>query len=107
MDFDLGGLLRRVDEEVESEIELMERELAKKRGGAEELAVVRDILYEDKWFKIATAVYAQIKRQFAEGAETGEVIEAAEKRLFGLRLEVVEAPQLKIEAAVDQDGSRL
>jgi hypothetical protein len=83
----------------------VERELAKKHGGAEELALVRDILY-DRWFRIATAVFTQIKRQFAEGAETGEVIEAAEKRLFGLKLEVVEVPLLKIEAAVEQDGSR-
>jgi len=28
----------------------------------------------------------------------------AERRLFGLRLEVVEAPLLKIEAAVDREG---
>jgi len=59
---------------------------------------------EDKWFSIATAVYAQVKKLFAEGAEAGELLEAAERRLFGLRLEVVEAPLLKIEAAVDQDG---
>jgi len=71
---------------------------------AEELSAIRDILYEDKWFRIATAVYAQIKRQFAEGAETGELLETARSRLFGLRLELVEAPLLKIEAAVDQDG---
>jgi hypothetical protein len=44
----LRDLLQRVDEEVESEIELVERELAKKRGGAGELASVRDILYEDR-----------------------------------------------------------
>ena len=61
-------------------------------------------MYEDKWFRIATAVYAQIKRHFAEDAEAGEVIEVAKSRLFGLRLEVVEAPMLKIEAAVDRDG---
>ncbi len=87
-----------------SDRKLVERELAKKRGGAEELASVRDILYEDRWFRIATAVFTQIKRQFAEGAEAGEVIEAAERRLFGLRLEVVEAPLLKVEAAVEQGG---
>ena len=61
---------------------------------------------EDKWFRVATAVYAQVKRQFAEEAEAGEVIEVAKSRLFGLRLEVVEAPLLKIETAVDQNGSR-
>jgi hypothetical protein len=61
-------------------------------------------LYEDKWFRIATAVYAQIKRHFAKEAKAGEIIEAAERRLFGLRLEVIEAPLLKIEAAVDQEG---
>ncbi len=72
--------------------------------GAEELATVRDILYEDKWFRIATAVYAHLKRQFAEDGKAAEVIEAAERRLYGLRLEVVEVPLLKIEAAVDQDG---
>jgi hypothetical protein len=33
---------------------------AKRRAG--ELAAVRDILYEDKWFRIATAVYACLKR---------------------------------------------
>jgi len=101
--------LRRVAEEVEAEIKQVERELteARRRGAkrrAEELAAVRDILYEDKWFRIATAVYAQVKRQFAEGAEAAEVIEAAERRLIGLRLEVVEAPLLKIEAAVDREG---
>ncbi len=107
MDFDLKGLLRRVVEEVEAEIRQVEKELAEaKRVGAraEELSTIRDILYEDKWFRIATAVYAQIKRQFAEDGETAEVIEAAERRLFGLRLEVAEAPLLKIEAAVDRDG---
>jgi hypothetical protein len=50
------------------------------------------------------AVFTQIKKQFAEGAEAAEVIEAAERRLFGLRLEVVEVPLLKIEAAVDREG---
>jgi len=40
-------------------------------------------------------------KQFAEGAEAGEVIKGVEKRLFGLRLEVVVAPLLKIEAAVE------
>jgi hypothetical protein len=63
-------------------------------------------LHEDKWFRVVTAVYAQVKRQFAEDAEAGEVIEATKSRLFGLRIEVVEAPMLKMEAAVDQDGSR-
>jgi hypothetical protein len=113
MDFDLRGLLRRVAEEVEAEIRQVEKELAEverraRRSGAEararELAAVRDILYEDKWFRIATAVYTQIKRHFAEEAKAGEIIEAARSRLFGLRLEVVEAPLLKIEAAVDRDG---
>jgi len=100
-----------VAEEVEAEIRQVEKELtAARRVGAEtragELAAVRDILYEDRWFRIATAVYAQIKREFAEDAEAGELLEAARSRLFSLRLEVVEAPLLKIEAAVDQDGSR-
>jgi len=83
------------------------RELAEaRRVGArvEELTAVRDILYEDKWYRIATAVYAQVKRQFAEDGKAGELLEAAERRLYGLRLEVIEAPLLKIEAAVDQDG---
>ncbi len=58
--------MRRVAEEVEAEIKQVEKELtAARRVGAEtragELAAVRDILYEDKWFRIATAVYAQIK----------------------------------------------
>jgi hypothetical protein len=109
----LRVLLRRVAEEVEAEIRQVEEELAEverraRRGGAEkrtkELSAVRDILYEDKWFRIATAVYAQIKRQFAEDGKAGELHEAAERRLFGLRLEVVEVPLLKIEAAVDQEG---
>ncbi len=114
MDFEaLGGLLRRVVEVVEAEIKQVEKELAEaerraRRGGTEtrarELDAVRDILYEDKWFRIATAVYAQIKRQFAEDVKAGEIIEAARSRLFGLRLEVVEAPLLKIETAVDRDG---
>ena len=105
--------MRRVVEEVEAEIRQVEKELAEaerraRRNGAEaqtrELTAVRDILYEDKWYRIATAVYAQIKRQFAEDAKAGEIIEAARSRLFGLRLEVVEVPLLKIEAAVDRDG---
>jgi hypothetical protein len=96
-----------VAEEVEAEIKQVEKELAEaRRGGAraEKLAAVRDILYEDKWFRIATTVYAQIKRQFAEDGKAGELLEAAERRLFSLRLEVVEAPLLKIEAAVDREG---
>jgi len=99
-------LLWRVAEEVEAEIKLVEKELAEAKRGAraEEQAAVRDILNEDKWCRIATAVYAQVKRQFAEDGKAGELLEAAEWRLFGLRLEVVEAPLLKIEAAVDRDG---
>ncbi len=92
MDFDLRGLLRRVAEEVEAEIKQVEKELAEARrvgAGAEELSAIRDILYEDKWFRIATAVYAQIKRQFAKDGKAAEVIEAAERRLFGLKLEVL------------------
>jgi hypothetical protein len=107
MDFDLRGLLRRVAEEVEAEIRQVEKELAEARrvgARAGELSAIRDILYEDKWFRIATAVYAQIKRQFAEDGKAGELLEAAERRLYGLKLEVVEAPLLKIEAAVDRDG---
>jgi hypothetical protein len=113
MDFDLRGLLRRVAEEVEAEIRQVEKELAEeewrgRRVGAEaraeELSAIRDILYEDKWFRIATAVYAHLKRQFAEDEKAGELLEAARSRLFGLRLEVVEAPLLKIEAAVDREG---
>jgi hypothetical protein len=50
------------------------------------------------------AVFTQIKRQFAEGAEAAEVVEAAERRLFGFRLEVIEVPLMKIEAAVDREG---
>jgi len=109
MDFDLGGLLRRVADEVEAEIKQVEKELAEARRvgakrRADELSAIRDILYEDKWYRIATAVYAHLKRQFAEDGKAAEVIEAARSRLFGLRLEVVEAPLLKIEAAVDQEG---
>ena len=75
MDFDLRGLLRRVVEEVEAEIRQVEEELAEverraRRGGAEartrELSAIRDILYEDKWFRIATAVSTQLKKEFAE-----------------------------------------
>jgi hypothetical protein len=110
MDFEaLPGLLQRVAEEVEAEIKQVEKELAEtRRVGAkrrvEELSAIRDILYEDKWYRIATAVYAQVKRQFAEDGKAGELLEAAERRLYGLRLEVVEAPLLKIEAAVDREG---
>jgi len=96
-----------VAEEVEADIKQVEKELAKARrvgARAEELSAIRDILYEDKWYRIATAVYAQVKRQFVEDGKAGEVIEAAERRLYGLRLEVIEAPLLKIEAAVDQEG---
>jgi hypothetical protein len=95
-----------VAEEVEAEIKQVEELAEARRGGgqAEELATVRDILYEDKWFRAATAVYAQVKRQFAEDGKAAEVVEAAERRLFGLRLEVVEAPLLKIEVAVDREG---
>jgi len=109
MDFDLRGLLRRVAEEVEAEIKQVEKELAEARRvgakrRAEELSAIRDILYQDKWFRIATAVFTQLKKEFAEDAKAGEIIEAAERRLFGLKLEVVEVPLMKIEAAVDQDG---
>jgi len=108
VDFEaLRGLLRRVVEEVEAEIRQVEKELAEARrvgARAEELSAIRDILYEDKWFRVATAVYARLKRQFAEDGKAGELLEAAEGRLYGLRLEVVETPLLKIEAAVDQGG---
>jgi metal-dependent amidase/aminoacylase/carboxypeptidase family protein len=80
MDFDIRGLLRRVVEEVEAEIRQFEKELAEARrvgARAEELSAIRDILYEDKWFRIATAVYAQIKRQSAEDGKAGELLEAA------------------------------
>jgi hypothetical protein len=78
----LKGLLRRVVEEVEAEIRQVEKELAEARRvgaemRAEELSAIRDILYEDKWFRIATAVYAQIKRQSAEDGKAGELLEAA------------------------------
>jgi hypothetical protein len=91
----------------ETEIKQVEKELATAwRRGGRRSCLRLDILCEDRWFRIATTVYAQIKRELAEGAEAGEVIEAAKSNLFGLRLEVVEAPLLKIEAAVEQDGSR-
>ncbi len=98
-------------EEVEAEIRQVEKELAEARrvgaeARAEELAAVRDILYEDKWFRIATAVYARLKRQFAEDSKAAEVIEAARSRLFGLRLEVVEAPLLKISRGPRGKGGR-
>jgi hypothetical protein len=103
----LKGLLRRVAEEVEAEIRQVEKELAEARrvgARAEELSAIRDIVYEDKWFRIATAVFTQLKKEFTEDGKAADVIEAAERRLYGLRLEVVEAPLLKIEAAVDRDG---
>jgi len=103
----LKGLLRRVAEEVEAEIKQVEKELAEARrvgARAEELSAIRDMLYEDKWFRIATAVYAHLKKLFAEDGKAAEVIEAAEKRLYGLRLEVIEVPLLKIEAAMDREG---
>ncbi len=56
------------------------RELAEARrvgARAEELSAIRDILYEDKWFRVATAVYAQIKKLFAEDGKAGELLEAA------------------------------
>ncbi len=99
--------MRRVVEEVEAEIKQVGRELAEARrvgARAEELSAIRDILYEDKWFRIATVVFTQLKKEFAEDGKAAEVIEAAERRLHGLRLEIIEAPLLKIEAAVDQGG---
>ena len=51
-----------------------------------ELSAIRDTLYEDKWFRIATAVYAQIKRQFAEDGKAAEVIKAACISLPALRI---------------------
>jgi len=99
--------LRRVAEGVEAEIRQVEKELAEARrvgARAEELSAIRDMLYEDKWFRIATAVFTQLKKEFAEDGKASELLEAAERRLFGLRLEVIEAPLLKIEAAVDQEG---
>jgi hypothetical protein len=70
-----------VAEEVEAEIRQVEKELAEverraRRGGAEartrELSAVRDILYEDKWFRIATAVYAnqEALRRRGEGGRS-------------------------------------
>ncbi len=100
------ALLQRIAEEVEAEIRQVERGLAEaRRRGAqtEELSAIRDILYEDRWFRIATAIYAQLKKEFAEDSKAGEIIEAAKKRLYGLRLEVIEAPLLKIETAVDRN----
>jgi len=95
--------------DVEAEIRQVEEELAEARRigakrRAEELASVRDNLYEDKWFRIATVVFTQLKKEFAEDAKAAEVIGAAERRLSGLRLVVVEAPLLKIETAVDREG---
>jgi len=29
----------------------------------EELSAIRDILYEDKWYRIATAVFTQLKKK--------------------------------------------
>jgi hypothetical protein len=78
------------------------RELAEARrvgARAEELSAIRDILYEDKWFRIATAVYVQLKKLFAEDGKAGELLEAAERRLYGLRLEVVE-----VASAEDRGG---
>jgi metal-dependent amidase/aminoacylase/carboxypeptidase family protein len=80
MDFNLRSLLRRVAEEVEAEIRQVEKELAEARrvgARAEELSAIRDILYEDKWFRIATAVFTQLKKEFAEDGKAAEVIEAA------------------------------
>jgi hypothetical protein len=74
------------------------------RGGWRRSCLQLDILYKDKWFRIATAVFTQLKKEFAEDGKAAEVIEAAERRLYGLRLELVEVPLLKIEAAVDRDG---
>jgi hypothetical protein len=62
------------------------RELAEARrvgARAEELSAIRDILYEDKWFRIATTVYAHLKKLFAEDGKAGRsFIEAAERRLL-------------------------
>jgi len=56
MKFVFEALLRRAAEEVEAAVRRVEKELAGRAGwGAEELSAVRDILYEDRWFGIATA----------------------------------------------------
>jgi len=99
-------LLRRWRPRLNKWSELAEARCVGARRLAEELAAVRDNLYEDKWFRVATAVHAQVKRLLTEGAEAGEIIEAADRRLFCLRFEVVEVPLLKIEAAVDR-GERV
>jgi hypothetical protein len=112
----LRGFMRRAVEGVEAEIRAVERELAEaereaRRGKAEarrraaELSAIRDILYEDKWFRVATAAYAHVKRHFAEDGKAGEIIKAAKRRLSGLRLEEISMPLLKIEAAVDSSGN--
>jgi hypothetical protein len=101
------ALLQLVADKVEAEIEQVEKELAEaRRAGAwaEELATVRDILREDRWFRIATAVLTKLKKEFVEDGKAAEVVEAAEKSLRGFRLEVLEAPLLKVEAAVDKEG---
>ncbi len=74
--------MRRVAEEVEAGIRQVEKELAEARRvgakrQAEELSAIRDILYEDKWFRVATAVYAHLKKLFAEDRKAGEFLEAA------------------------------
>jgi hypothetical protein len=92
------ALLRRIAEEVEAEIKRVEKELAEARRvgrGTEELAAVRDVLREDKWLRIATAVLTKLKKEFVEDGKAAEVVEAAERQLNGFRLEVLEAPLLR------------
>jgi hypothetical protein len=45
-------------------------------------------LYEDKWFRIATAVYAQIKREFAEGAEAVRLLRRLRNAYLALGLKL-------------------
>jgi len=103
----LRGLLRHVAEEVEAEIRQVKEELTEARrvgARAEELSAIRDILYEDCGLELRRPYLLNSSKEFAKDGKAAEVVEAAKKRLFGLRLEVVEVPLLKIEAAVDRDG---
>jgi hypothetical protein len=56
-----GVWLRRWRQRLGRELAEARRVGAKRR--AEELSAIRDILYEDKWYRIATAVFTQLKKK--------------------------------------------
>jgi hypothetical protein len=98
-----------VAEEVEAEIRQVKKELAEverrlgasaRRGGRRSWLQLEKSCTRSKWFRIATAVYVHLKKQIRGGRKgRPSFIEVAERRLYGLRLEVVE-----VASAEDRGG---